>query len=423
MTQTLEQTAWFERALVNSLVLRAQDGQRDRPQARPDQLADEQSAAALRSYLSLIDSGDPPLYITLYQMAGGETLLADIDGINSGMWEVYDEQVIKAWRERRSIELANLARVRVASANTIQDVDLTDLMDQASALEPVSEEDQAAGAIADKADQMVAWARDPHALIGVTSGITIIDRYTAGLRPVLHGIGARPNMGKTSFMAQCVSGQIAAGLHVYVAALEDGAGEVANRMALQQLRIPKEDLRKGNNLDRYLGLMADIRDHQSLTWHDGDPTVASLALSLAKASEHRRIDCIWIDHLGYIQHEKEDGANLAYRIGLTTKALQRLSLQYRVPVMMLVQLSRDSADGTPPELTGFRDSGAIEEVIRIGWFLHRPAYYADSPPAPHLPQPYQLWVRKAKDMPTGPINMVFTPATATISESRVDHVR
>ena len=432
MTPSLNQTVWIERALVNSLVMRAQDGHRDWPTVTPDLLADEQAAAALRSYLNVLHDGHAPLFVTLVNMPGGEIILNDLDGINSTMWEDYDREVLDLWRARRKIELTNLARARVASARTLDDIDLSDIKAQAEALTPILEEDRAAASIESKAEQMNRWALDPTKLIGVTSGMAEIDSYTAGLRPQLHVVAGRPGMGKTSFKVQCVMGQLKAGLHVYDVQLEDGPGDAANRMALQELEVDKHQLAKPDIRKRYLNLMAEIRDNPNLTWHEGAFTSEAVAEGVAKASKVKRpVECVWIDHLSYMHHPMDKSANLAYRIGQTTKRLQRMAVDLGIPVMLMSQLSRNGADGNPPDLPDLRDSGEIEQDARHVWFLHRPGYYSDEPQPNHLKQPVELWLRKTQDMPTGRILMMWLPACARFyppdfqisGSERLNHVR
>ncbi|HRE27608.1 MAG TPA: DnaB-like helicase C-terminal domain-containing protein, partial [Anaerolineales bacterium] len=97
-----------------------------------------------------------------------------------------------------------------------------------------------------------------------------LDRYTDGLRSLLYLIGARPNMGKTGIMLQCLDGQQRRGLHVVCVTLEQNIGPMIERIAWQRMEMPSSAVQPGSQeLSDFMAHVADIRDSANITWYSG----------------------------------------------------------------------------------------------------------------------------------------------------------
>jgi replicative DNA helicase len=71
----------------------------------------------------------------------------------------------------------------------------------------------------------------------------------------------------------------------------------------------------------------------------------------------------------------DPGKNLTESTENAVKRLAELPKELGVPLLLLCQLNRDSAkENRKPEIRDLRQSGAIEQLARQIWLLHRPGY-------------------------------------------------
>ena len=155
---------------------------------------------------------------------------------------------------------------------------------------------------------------------------------------------------------------------MFNATLEMSIGAQASRMALQRMEISKEQLSILNR-GAFLDHMADVRDNPEyhLVFIRARLAIDDIVGAILDAHRERPIDCVWIDHLGFIQHPGQRGENIAYRIGLTTKRLAALAPQIDAPVMLLCQLNRAGGDGDAPSSRTCATAERSEQDARWVW--------------------------------------------------------
>lgn len=406
-----------ERAVLGALMIQASDGWEPELRVRPEMFTQREIGEAVSAYMQLRAQRRPANLIAVGAVTGNSELIGECirDAPNSAMLDEYEAQVIEAARRRRLVELAQrAARVAHDDAADLDHV-LPAIADDIASLRRTPESDDVAGSIERESQATWEWVEDKTRLLGRTTGISILDRYSDGLRPELYVIGARPGMGKSSLMTQCLDGQTTAGMHVFCATLEMSIGRLASRIAFQRMQIAKEQLNVLNR-NAWIEHMASVRDNPNVTWYSGARSRETDDIVAAILDAHRRrpLDVVWIDHLGYINHRGDRGETKASKIGNTTKSLASLTHKLGIPVMLLCQLNREAADGAPPVLTDLRESGEIEQDARHVWMLHRPGYYDDVTPAAHVPQQYEIWIRKAQDAGTGHMPLMWRADCARI---------
>lgn len=389
-----------ERAYLGSLLIQAAAGWAPDETLSPDTFYQSEVADALRAYATLRKQGRPANEIAVGALTGNGALLSEcISGtLNSQALDQYAAQVTEAYRRRRVIELAQAA-ARLANDDAADlDRELPLLADRVAGLRRQSNVDDVNTEADETAQQVYEWVQDKTRLLGRTTGITELDRYTNGLRSELYVVGARPNMGKTGIMVQCLDGQARRGLHVVAVTLEQNIGPIQKRIALQRMEVGVDSLTPDHMRD-FMAHMADVRDQANITWYSGrrSRNPSDIIAAILDAHRRRPVDCVWVDHLGKVQHNGERGESPAYKIGHTTEAFANLALQIKAPVMLLCQLNREAANGEPPQLTDLRDSGAIEQDARWVWMPHRPGYYMDPRPPRGRPQILDIYQRKVQD--------------------------
>jgi len=332
----------------------------------------------------------------------------------------YADIIRREATRRRLMDAAN----SIAKLALSDDRDITDILAEAQAtLKSVTGNQR--GAIGTQEQAVTEWhsAICDYAANGVITGLTtgfpLLDQKTNGLGRGRFGVLAgRPSMGKTSLAAQMTIRQARAGLRVGVFSMEIPKRAWIEASALAELGLNKAKL-KDSDIQRITEKCDEIHALPIVYFEKARPKLPEIDRAVQDMErELGGLDALWFDHLGYIDHlAGQRGINPVYAIGQTTKHLVSIGKAMNCNVTVLCQLSRENArEGKEPHLTDLRDSGEIEQDARYVWFIHRPDYYLDTPPAPDKPQTAYLLVRKNDEGPTGKIQMAFVPALRRFAE-------
>jgi len=404
-----------ERAYIGALMIQASAGWEPEIRVSPEMFTQLELRDVLAAYQTLRAQRRPANEIAISAITGNSAALSDCmrDVTNSQALDEYAAQIVEAARRRRLVELAQHA-ARIAHDDAADlNAELPVVAENIASLRSAERVDNVRPSIDAEVTRLYDWAADKsNKLLGITTGIAELDRWSYGFRKDFYGIGGRPGMGKSSLALQCIDGQTRAGLHVFWASLEMRPGACASRIAFQRMGIAKEELTPLNR-DEFSGHCADVADNPNLTWHTGSTAIDDIVGAILDAHRERPIDMVWIDHLTKIKH-RPSRENLAHRVGQTTKALAELQLKLECPVALLAQLNRGGADGEPPQMSAFRDSGEIEEDLRWGWMLHWAGYYETPRPAAHVAQPFEIYQRKTQDEACDVIPMMWMQKCAKL---------
>lgn len=217
---------------------------------------------------------------------------------------------------------------------------------------------------------------------GVPTGFDAIDakmRFEPGTVTI---IGARPAMGKTSFMLSSAKRQAWMGLRVYLAELEMKDRNLARRLVCGECGIPiwkaKRKRLEEQDLDNMAAWYTTNGDQLSRMLIDETSTltVSSLAARIDRARRKDGIDMVWIDYIGLLQPSTKQKPGYD-RMTAISNELRVLAKDMDLPFAVLAQLSRPVKGSAvkPPVLTDLRDSGEIEQDAEAVCFLHRAKYY------------------------------------------------
>lgn len=225
-------------------------------------------------------------------------------------------------------------------------------------------------------------------------------------------IGARPAMGKTSYMLSSAWRQAQAGMRPYIVELEMRDRNLARRLVCGETGVPIWKSKRNQLNEQELDAMAqwhithgDAQDRM-LVDEAATMTVASLAARLDRAKRKQGIDMVWIDYLGLLQPSTRTKG--AYeRMTAISNELRILAKEIDLPFAVLAQLSRPPKGATPkpPALTDLRDSGEIEQDAEAVCFLHRPKYYD-----PTAGDEVQFIIAKYRDGGDGMAELAFDAA-------------
>lgn len=222
---------------------------------------------------------------------------------------------------------------------------------------------------------------DPARYRGVSTGFDALDDVIIGMnRSDLILVGARPGMGKTSFVMNIATHAAAqTGKTVAVFSLEMSAEQLVNRMLSSEACIPSYYMRTGNLSQEQSTALAHASSKLSETKIMIDDT-PGISVGQIK-SRLRRVKDLGLVVIDYLQLMQTDtsSANRVQEVGEISRGLKLLAKELDVPVICCAQLSRspESRPDKRPMLSDLRESGSIEQDADIVMFLYRDDYYKD----------------------------------------------
>ena len=243
----------------------------------------------------------------------------------------------------------------------------------------------------------------------VKTGIDIIDEITGGLQPgLLTVLGARPSMGKSAFVVNIAANAALASKKVLYITLEDMRAYTVRRLMARFADIDLHELvlnkLRGDKSRKCSAMVEAITKLSGKPlWIEDAAGMSSAAIRQTAAAHHNLhgLDLIIVDHLGEIA---DDGESKTAITEDAAKSMRDMAKELNIPVLLPTQLNRnlENRPDKRPNMADLRQSGAIEQVARVVWFLYRPGHYiADCEEAPQC----NLIVGKATHGKTGMLNL------------------
>lgn len=231
--------------------------------------------------------------------------------------------------------------------------------------------------------EKVKKAKESERLIaGMETGFLELDTLTLGFEKgsfIL--VGARPGMGKSSFMLSMAMNMAKAGKKVVVFSLEMSANQCLERMSAILSGVELRKIRTGmlsqEDWEKFIQACLEL-DRMGIVLDDaGNRTT----LEIRSIAQLEKADVVFIDYLQLItpftkkQSRQEEVAEISRTLKLIAKDLN-------IPVVALVQLSRQTEHRSDrrPTLADIRETGQTEQDADIVMFLYRPEYYKKKPP-------------------------------------------
>lgn len=205
-----------------------------------------------------------------------------------------------------------------------------------------------------------------------------LDHLTGGFRPgAVYVIGARPAAGKSVFglqIADCLSRND--GGKVLFSSLEMTRDEIMPRLIAQTASVPLKAFEPGGMTDRYREMIAAHADElraSDVVFDDRAIITPALVRSYARTISRRgHLSGIVVDYLQLMQAAKASRKSRQEIVSDYSRSLKMLAKEMNVPVILLSQLNRNSAQpGAEPTIADLRESGAIEQDADIIMLLHR----------------------------------------------------
>ncbi len=232
-------------------------------------------------------------------------------------------------------------------------------------------------------------------------------------------IAGRPGMGKTSFAMQAAF-RLACGRQkpslFFSYEMGDEALVVRQLSGLAQVpigRIRKRDFTETDRA-RLRDAAVELERNRIRICEANGMTAAALgARARTEAAIHNGLAAIVVDYIQLLPDVVAD--NRHQSVSANMKAMKRLAMEIKVPVLVLSQFNRTAVGRAEsrPMMNDLKESGALEEDADVVIGLHRPGYYERESSGL-----CEVILLKQRNGPTGTANLHFSGETTSFDNLR-----
>ena len=214
---------------------------------------------------------------------------------------------------------------------------------------------------------------------GTQTGFSALDRVLAGMgKSDLVLVGARPGMGKTSFVLNIATNVAKMTKKaVCIFSLAMSADQLVSRVLSSEALVNSYSLRTGElepeDWEKLAFAAGELAGSEILIDDSAGMTVTAMKAKLRRV---KNLGMVVIDYLGLMTGDRHND-NRVQEVSEISRALKIMAKELMVPVVCCAQLSRgpESRTDKRPMLSDLRDSGAIEQDADSVIFLYRDEYY------------------------------------------------
>ncbi len=242
-----------------------------------------------------------------------------------------------------------------------------------------------------------AYRRDGH-VVGVSTGLTDLDKKLGGLHPSdLIILAGRPSMGKTSLATNIAynaarafreeededgNTKVVDGAVVGFFSLEMSAEQLATRILSERSGVSSEKIRRGEiSSEEFDKVVLASQELETIPLYIDDTPALSVSALRTRARRLQRQHGLGLIVADYLQLLRPTAnmrpENRVQEISDITRGLKTLAKELHVPVLALSQLSRavEQREDKRPHLADLRESGSIEQDADVVMFIYREEYY------------------------------------------------
>jgi replicative DNA helicase len=251
---------------------------------------------------------------------------------------------------------------------------------------------------------------------GLSTGWERLDKITSGLHEgQLIIIAARPAVGKSAWALNlATNAAVNSNATVAIFNLEMSAESLTTRMIACLGHVEGYKLATGqlqNDWDKVNEALAKLENTK--IYMDDTPgiTIGEIRSKCRRlANSEDGLDLVIIDYLQLITSAANYGGNRQQEVSDISRALKLMSLELKVPVVALAQLSRSAEqrkENPRPILSDLRESGSIEQDADIVAFLYREDYYKKDLETKDQVSELEFIIAKHRNGATGTIPLRF----------------
>jgi len=221
---------------------------------------------------------------------------------------------------------------------------------------------------------------------GITGCVSVVNKQIGGYQKTdLIYIGARPGMGKTSFIICEALAMAERGIPVAIFSLEMSKAQLVIRIVSLVTGIDVETLRTKKLDDTRMNELNRVYDHVSKLpiFIDDTPALSiyDFGAKLKRLVQKYNVQICFADYVQLFtlgsNESKKMHQNREGELSTVSRNLKRYAKENNIPIVALAQLSRsvESRTDKRPILSDLRESGSLEQDADIVSFLYRPEYY------------------------------------------------
>lgn len=266
--------------------------------------------------------------------------------------------------------------------------------------------------------KQVEAAAEREGLVGIDTGIPLLNEATGGLNPTdLIIIGARPAMGKTALLLNMANKcKVAAG----IVSSEQGNEQVGKRMLSIEGSLDAQRIRTAKLDEDFVNQMgmAARRLIDRKTWINDQPgiNIIQVCKQIREWVYRYGIQVAYVDYVQKIKgsSQKMTPKEIAAEVSST---LKNLAKELNIPIVALAQVNRevDKRPDPRPNMGDLANAGEIEMEADLVIMLYRDEVYFEDTPDKGIAE---LLIEKNRHGPTGRIRtawigkyMQFKPLT------------
>ena len=254
--------------------------------------------------------------------------------------------------------------------------------------------------------------------VGTSTGFSRLDGLTGGLIPgSLVVVGARTSVGKSSFAENIAENVAKQGKPVLYVSIEMDPDQMMYRFA-KRWGLSESIIDYGSNdKDSVEALESLIEKKLELPLHIWNAPSASTVGIRAHLNQLQAdvgdVGLVVVDYLQLMTDTFGGKVPEHLRLGMITKTLKHMAREYKLPVILITQLNRNSDQrGVLPEprLSDIRESGRIEEdadLILLLWREKEPDFMGNDT---------HMKIGKNRQGPLGSVPVLFNKPVFTFIE-------
>ncbi|RDU69509.1 replicative DNA helicase [Helicobacter cholecystus] len=222
-------------------------------------------------------------------------------------------------------------------------------------------------------------------LTGLNTGFAELNKLTTGFNGgELIIIGARPSMGKTTFVLNMVQKFLSTAKGVAFFSLEMQAEHLMLRMFSSLTSTPLQRMRIGDLSDEEWSALSSSANliASECFFIDDNPnlSITQLRSKVRKLKlQFPDIGVVVVDYLQLMRGSKSLGGEgkRQEEVSEISRGLKLLAREMNIPIIALSQLNRglENRDDKRPQLSDLRESGSIEQDADVILFLYREDVY------------------------------------------------
>ena len=269
-------------------------------------------------------------------------------------------------------------------------------------------------------EQMEARSASGKGIVGTPTGFFDLDEKLSGLQPnAFVVVGARPAMGKTSFILNIAShAAIREQKPVLVFSLEMGHLEITQRILAAETRIDSSAMSIGRLKEHEWTRMSNTIASLSNVplWVDDNPNPSILDIRSRARRLKSSVGDLGLVVVDYLQlmTGRSRAESRQVEVAEISRGLKILARELKCPVIGVSQLSRalESRTDKRPMLSDLRESGSIEQDADVVLFLYRDEVYQGSSEEVAARQNEgiaEVIIAKHRNGPIGTVELNFVP--------------